>query len=121
MIVSIVKAMNAFTIEFDQVSYSEILYFFLNAIKCIADPTRFQILHSLKSGEKCVCELVNSTEKEQSLISHHLQPLKACGLVENRQEGKNIFYKITDPDIKKLIELIDKINNKNFCGVKSNE
>jgi ArsR family transcriptional regulator len=84
-------------------------------IKCIAEPTRLEILRFLKDKEKCVCEIVEASGKEQSLISHHLQALKACGLVKDRQEGKKVFYKIKEPLINKLLDLFDEIAEKNLC------
>ena len=66
-------------------------------LKCIGEPTRLRILKLLISGEKCVCEITSSLEREQSSISHHLTALKKCNIVTSRQEAKNIYYKLTDP------------------------
>ena len=61
-------------------------------LKCIADNNRRNILKFLDTKEKCVCEIINHLGLEQSLVSHHLQKLKDCGLVKCRQDGKNIYY-----------------------------
>jgi len=66
-------------------------------MRCIGEPTRLRILKLLISGEKCVCEITGSLEREQSSISHHLKALKKCNIVTSRQEAKNIYYKLTDP------------------------
>ena len=66
-------------------------------LKCIGEPTRLRILKLLSSGEKCVCEITDSLEREQSSISHHLTALRKCNIVTSRQEAKNIYYKLTDP------------------------
>ena len=78
-------------------------------LKCIVDDNRRNILTFLGKKEKCVCEIVEHLNLEQSLISHHLQILKECGILESRQAGKNIFYKITDNKISDILKQIDQI------------
>ncbi len=84
-------------------------------IKCIAEPTRIQILQALNHEELCVCELAKLIDKEQSLVSHHLNSLASCRLVKKRQKGKNVFCRISDPNVAELVELLGKVSMKNFC------
>ena len=86
----------------------------LQLLKCVADDTRIQILIYLKNGERCVCEIMKNLHKEQSLISHHLQALRKCGLIKRRREGKKIMYRLIDPSILKLLVDIEKLSDK-FC------
>lgn len=86
----------------------------LRLLKCVADETRLQILLALKKGERCVCEIMDELDKEQSLISHHLQALRKCGLIHRRREGKKIMYRLADPSILELLINIEKLANK-FC------
>ncbi len=86
----------------------------LRLLKCLADDTRIRILIYLKNGERCVCEVMRDLNKEQSLISHHLQALRRCGLIKRRREGKKIMYRLTDPSILKLLVDIEKLSDK-FC------
>ncbi len=72
-------------------------------LRCIGEPTRLRILKLLASGEKRVGEVMNSLNKEQSLISHHLRALKECNIVVARQEAKNIYYKLADPRLAELV------------------
>lgn len=74
-----------------------------------ADPTRLAILECLKEGEKTVTEIVKETKQSQSNISNHLNCLLECGLVKNKRDGKNIFYRITNSKIKALLEDSDNI------------
>jgi len=84
----------------------------LRLLKCVADGTRIQILLILKNGERCVCEIMKNLNKEQSLISHHLQALRRCGLIKRRREGKKIMYRLVDPSISKLLVDIEKLSDK---------
>jgi len=84
----------------------------LRLLKCLGDETRFKILLTLKSGERCVCEIVKELGKEQSLISHHLRALKVCGLIKSKRDGRKIKYKLVDPSISELLIKTDEISNK---------
>lgn len=87
-----------------------------NFLKCIVDDNRRDILLTLENKEKCVSEISDKLNLEQSLVSHHLKLLKCCGLVESRQDGKNIYYKIVDSEIYNVLTKIDNISEK--LGIK---
>jgi DNA-binding transcriptional ArsR family regulator len=44
---------------------SEAIVYESEIFKALAHPIRIQILHLLKDGEKCVCEIVPALEMEQ--------------------------------------------------------
>ncbi|MGB5924652.1 MAG: metalloregulator ArsR/SmtB family transcription factor [Dehalococcoidia bacterium] len=72
-------------------------------LRCIGEPTRLQILELLNQGERCVGELTNVLNKEQSLVSHHLRALKECNIVKERQEAQKVYYQLTDARLARLI------------------
>ena len=84
----------------------------LRVLKCVADETRFQILVALKKGERCVCEITEELGKEQSLISHHLQAMRKCGLVRGWREGKNMMYRLAGPSILRFLANVEKLSKK---------
>lgn len=81
----------------------------LRVLKCLSDETRYRIFLHLGEGEKCVCELVRELKKEQPLISHHLKQMKKCGLVSSRNEGRRIYYRISRPELSKLLEVLKRL------------
>lgn len=81
------------TIEGDQARF----------LRCIGEPTRLRILKLLASDEKCVGDIIDALNKEQSLISHHLRALKGCGIVTTRQEAQRIYYRLSDPSLAELV------------------
>lgn len=81
-------------------------------LKCIANKNRRNILFFLGKKERCVCEFTDGLDLEQSLISHHLKSLKCCGLVKARQEGKNIYYRLTDSEIYSILKKIKSLSEK---------
>lgn len=86
----------------------------LRVLKCVSDKTRLEILHLLKKGERCVRDIVNEINQEQSLVSHHLQEMRKCGIVKTRREGKRIIYGLADKSVVKLLDDINRLSKK-FC------
>ena len=68
----------------------------------LADTTRLSILEALRDGEKTTSEIVKETTHNQSNVSNHLACLLDCGLVKNRREGKNIYYKLNNDKSAKI-------------------
>ena len=68
--------------------------------KALGDETRLQIIKMLYGKELCVCDIIDACDKSQPAISHHLKILKQAGLLEDRREGKWIFYRINYENLK---------------------
>lgn len=64
--------------------------------KALADVTRLKLLMLLNIREMCVCELMVALGLTQPTTSHHLGILESVGLVQDRHEGKWVFYSLTD-------------------------
>ena len=64
-----------------------------------ADPMRLGILDQLDGGELRVTDLAKRLGGSQSNVSGHLQCLKECGLVADRPEGRQVFYRIARPEV----------------------
>jgi ArsR family transcriptional regulator, arsenate/arsenite/antimonite-responsive transcriptional repressor len=60
--------------------------------KALAHPSRLLMLDAIAEGEKCVGELTELVEADQSTVSKHLTILKQAGLIEDRKEGSKTFY-----------------------------
>jgi ArsR family transcriptional regulator len=84
----------------------------LRLLKCLSDEMRLEILLFLKDGERCVCEIVKELGAEQSLVSHHLQGLRRCGLVKFRQDGRKKMYRLTEPSVLKLLIDLERLSKK---------
>jgi DNA-binding transcriptional ArsR family regulator len=74
-----------------------------------SEPVRLAILQLLRTGEMAVGDIVQKTELSQSNISNHLSCLRDCGLVTANQQGKYVYYKLSDERIAKLLDLADEI------------
>ena len=74
--------------------------------KTLAEPMRLELLHALKGGEKTVSELVAETGAGQANVSKHLGLLHRHGWIERRKNGLNVYYRISDPMVFELCELV---------------
>ncbi|MFZ7104319.1 MAG: ArsR/SmtB family transcription factor [Peptococcaceae bacterium] len=86
--------------------------------KSLGDPNRISIIQKLSQEEKCVCELMEEMGLSQPAVSHHLKQLKQAGLVQDRREGKWIFYSVNHREYR---DFLDLVNNKLGIAVKSYE
>ena len=78
-------------------------------LKCLGEATRLQILKLLTNGERCVGELAEALNKEQSLISHHLKALKECNIVKERPEAQKVYYSLRDDRLARLISEVETL------------
>jgi DNA-binding transcriptional ArsR family regulator len=81
------------------IASDELLARIAEVLKAMADPTRLKILHCLHSGERCVSDILEVVGGSQANVSKHLSVLKRAGLVDNRRDGLNVFYRITDEGV----------------------
>ena len=79
--------------------------------KALAHPTRLRILHQLRGGERCVCEIVPALDMEQSNVSRHLAILKKEGILNSRKEGLKVIYEVNDPRVYDILDLCTEILN----------
>ena len=69
---------------------------FANIATAFASPKRLEIIDNLLQGEKDVATLSKQISASIANTSRHLQILKNSRLVNNRREGKRIYYRIAD-------------------------
>ena len=67
-------------------------YDIIKRFKALADKTRQEILELLGEDEMNVTDICSEFKTSQPTISHHLNILKNCDLVDCRKDGKNIYY-----------------------------
>ena len=63
-------------------------------MRALADPTRRAVFERIaRSGESNVAELTRASGVTQGAVSQHLKSLKGAGLVVERPQGRNVFYR----------------------------
>ncbi|MBI3503954.1 MAG: helix-turn-helix transcriptional regulator [Proteobacteria bacterium] len=77
-------------------------------MRTLADSTRRAVFERImRSPEISVVELTRGSGVSQSAVSQHLRTLKQAGLVVDRAQGRNVFYR-AEP--KGLAPLFDWMN-----------
>ena len=62
--------------------------------RAFSDRTRLRILNMLRTGETCVCDLVQVLDVPQPKVSRHLAYLRKAKLVTARREGLWMHYRL---------------------------
>ena len=83
-----------------------VLHQVADRFKALAEPSRLQILQTLRQGEATVTSLVERTGLTQANLSRHLRVLLGMGFVERRKEGLHAWYRLADQDVLQLCDLV---------------
>jgi DNA-binding transcriptional ArsR family regulator len=74
--------------------------------RLLGDPTRVRILFALlEAGELCVCDIAEVVETTDTKVSQAMRLLRSAGVVRNRRDGRNIFYRLDDGHVRMLLDL----------------
>lgn len=74
-------------------------------IRALADPTRRAVYERVvRSDEITVVELTKGSGVTQGAISQHLKSLKLAGLVAERPEGRNVYYRAQPEGLAPLVD-----------------
>jgi DNA-binding transcriptional ArsR family regulator len=68
-------------------------------LKVLASPRRLEILHRLAEGPIDVGRLAEELGASQPNVSQHLAVMRAAGIVEAAREGREMHYRLSDPDV----------------------
>jgi ArsR family transcriptional regulator len=68
-------------------------------LKTLASPRRLEILHELARGPIEVGRLAEAIGASQPNVSQHLATLRAVGLVDAERDGREVRYRLADPDV----------------------
>jgi DNA-binding transcriptional ArsR family regulator len=77
--------------------------------KALGHPLRLAIVDQLKDGEASAVDLISELEISKANLSKHIALLAHGGIVESRREGRQIFYRLTDPEIQKACSIMRSI------------
>ena len=82
--------------------------FELQAALCaaLADPTRLEILHLLRDGERTVADLMAALGMRQNNVSQHLAYLRRVGAVAGERRGTYVYYRLAMPGLTRACEAV---------------
>jgi DNA-binding transcriptional ArsR family regulator len=70
-----------------------------DVLKTLANPRRLEMAHLLAEGPMTVGRLADRLSLAQPNVSQHLALMRAAGVVEAERDGREIRYRLADPDI----------------------
>jgi DNA-binding transcriptional ArsR family regulator len=74
-------------------------------MRTLADPTRRAVFERIVSSDEIsVVDLTRGSGVTQGAISQHLKSLKQAGLVAERPEGRNVFYRARPEGLGPLVD-----------------
>ena len=77
-------------------------------MRALADPTRRAVFERVvTAGEISVVELTHGSGVTQGAVSQHLKTLRQAGLVAERPEGRNVFYRAEPKGFAPLFDWMD--------------
>jgi DNA-binding transcriptional ArsR family regulator len=77
-------------------------------MRTLADPTRRAVFERIaQADEITVSDLTRGSGVTQGAISQHLKSLKQAGLVAERPEGRNVYYRAQPEGLQPLADWMD--------------
>lgn len=80
-------------------------------LRSLSNESRLLVLCALLDGEQSVGELNAHVDLSASALSQHLAWLREARLVETRREAQTIYYRLADPRVAEILELL----KQQFC------
>src|SRR5712664_2682140 len=85
--------------------------------KALSSPHRLEILELLAQGERSVDSLATEIDLSLANTSQHLQTLRRAALVDSRKEGLFVYYRLVDPDVFELSNVIRSVAERRLADL----
>ncbi|MGZ6266197.1 MAG: ArsR/SmtB family transcription factor [Candidatus Limnocylindrales bacterium] len=89
--------------------YDDIYGLQASILKTMASPRRLEIIHLLSDGPLEVRLIAEQFGMTQPTVSQHMAALRGAGLVEAVLDGREVRYRLTDPDVVAACELMRQV------------
>ncbi|MBN1891489.1 MAG: helix-turn-helix transcriptional regulator [Clostridiales bacterium] len=88
-------------------------------IQVISDPTRIEIMKTLSVKQSlCGKDILAHFSITQPTLSHHMNLLCSCGLVNSVKEGKFVYYLLNADGVKKVMSLFENLIDEKNDSIK---
>jgi DNA-binding transcriptional ArsR family regulator len=77
-----------------------------NYFRTLSEPTRLRILNTLGTDEMSVGDITQKVQSSTANVSRHLAQLAQYGLIARSSRGSSVYYRIADPAVHALCELV---------------
>jgi len=73
-------------------------------LRVLGQVVRLRLVEQLRAGEATPRELAETLGLTQQNVSKHLQVLHRSGVVTRRPDGANVYYRLTDDSVARLLD-----------------
>lgn len=95
--------------EIEKATRQRIFQMQCDICRALGHPLRMAIVDQLKDKETPAADLIEELEISKANLSKHMSLLIQGGIVEARRDGRQMFYRLTDPDIQKACAIMSSI------------
>ena len=85
--------------------------------KTLAHPLRIAMLHLLAEGPREVNRLARELDISQPNASQHLSVMRSAGLVEAERDGREVLYRLADPDVIGACDLMARVMRRRLARI----
>lgn len=85
----------------------------------LSDPIRVEVIGFLLDGERCVCDLMDDLELQQSRLSWHLKTLVDAGIITGRREGRWNYYSLNKEALAEAKDFLDALKPSRRLNVRA--
>ena len=92
---------------FDPVTEIDLIQ--IGLIRALAGTHRLRIVHLLGEQPMGVREIALALDLPQATVSQNLAAMRSAGLVEATRDGRNVIYRLADPEILEACDLMRSV------------
>lgn len=98
-------------------SKTELFEQFARVGKALSNGVRIEILDLLAQSDRSVETIAQMLNQSVQNISRHLQILRQTKLITARKDGNFVFYRLTDPDVSRLVTMVQGLAHRHLSEV----
>jgi DNA-binding transcriptional ArsR family regulator len=76
-------------------------------LRTLAHPHRLRMVQMLLQGDFAVGELAAACKLPTPMASEHLRLMQRCGLLTSKKEGRKVYYRVVEPQLKSILKCIE--------------
>lgn len=77
-------------------------------LRVLAHPHRLRMIQMLLAGDYAVGELAEACDLPPAMASEHLRLMQRCGFLAGEKEGRKVFYRVIEPQLKGILHCIEE-------------
>lgn len=77
-------------------------------LRTVAHPARLEIINFLEAGEQSVARICKRLNAPQPYVSHHLNLMKAKGILSSRRNGSHVLYSVANKNVIEVLHCVRK-------------